>query len=198
MKSMTLAAAVIAAAMACSGCASARIAQGPTITSLQMRDNKPVVAVAMVRDARGHDRVGTIGGLTVNVPPSVKTTLNNYLVSTIYDNFAVSVKPVEEGATKPGQGVEKLVSSKIESVTMFSIDAILQPVDTRCVMPLVVYDASGQKVYEKTYSGFYQERIGMAWDTDGVVGNLVEDAIRDMMKQVAADGKLKAILEGSD
>jgi hypothetical protein len=190
-----LAGAFIFSAALLTGCASARVAQGPSISSLAMRDNQPVIEVAMVKDGRAKTHAGTIGAAGISVPATVKTTLHNYLVSTLYDNFAVSVKPVGENQTKPEAGSEKLVSSKLESISIFSFDSIMQAVDTRTVLQLIIYDAAGAKVYEKAYQGFYQERIGMAWDTDGVVGNLVEDAIRDMMKQVAADGELKKILE---
>lgn len=195
MKRLAFAAVLMMSSATIVGCASARLAQGPSISSLSLRDNVPVVSVAMVKDARGKTHAGTIGAAGISVPTSIKTTLHNYLVSTIYDNFSVSVKTVGEGAVKPEDGTGKLVSSNLESVTMFSIDSIMQPVDTRCVLQLFVYDGAGQKVYEKAYSGFYQERIGMAWDTDGVVGNLVEDAIRDMMKQIAQDTELKKLLE---
>ena len=174
---------------ALSGCATAQIAQGPSIASLKMRDNKPLIVVAMVKDARGKTSVGTIGAAGIAVPETVKNTVHNYLVNTLYDNFAVNAKG-SEGAT----GSEKLVSSQIDAISIYSFDAIMQPVDTEIRLKLSVLDAQEKSLYEQNYAGMYQERIGMSL-VETKTGQLVEEAIRNLMAQIAGDDKLKKVLE---
>ena len=175
--------------LALTGCATAQIAQGPSIATLKMRDGRPLVAVAMVKDARGKTNVGTIGAAGIAVPETVKNTVHNYLVNTLYDNFAVNAKGSEEAA-----GTEKLVSSQIDSISIYSFDAIMQPVDTEISLKLSVLDVQGKSVYEQSYRGMYQERIGISL-VESKTGQLVEEAIRNLMAQIAGDDRLKKVLE---
>ena len=152
----------------------------------------------MVQDARGNTRAGTIGATSVDVPATVKGTVNNYLINDLYGNFKVNVKPAGELPGGKGSassfGADKLVASKITGISIQSFDAIMEPVHTQIHLNLSVYDAQGTSVYEHAYTGLYEERIGISL-VDSKTGQLVEQSIKFLMGQITGDDALKKALE---
>ena len=168
-----------------SGCATAQLSQGPDIRSLKANAGAAEVAVAMVEDARGGTRAGSIGATSVDVPTSVANMIHRYLTTALNSELGLNIK--EAGKA------DKTVVSKITGLSIASFDAIMQPVKTQIKLDLSVLDQSSQPIYRQSYLGEYEERIGISI-VDSKTGQLVESAVQRLIKEVTNDANLKKAL----
>jgi hypothetical protein len=193
---------ILAGLFVVAGCATARLSKGPDVYTVSQHPSGLKVGVAKVVDQRESTKAGSIGATSVRVDKDIADMTTNYLIQTLDQQMQVNVVPVE-ASTPAGvasiasqRGVDAVVVSQITSVKMFSADAIMQPVSTSIDMNTVVYNRDGSEKYRRSFSGKYEKRIGLTI-VDKATGELVEEAVKDMMAGVGRDTGLKEALQAS-
>ncbi len=199
MKKINFIGAILASSLILSGCATARLSQGPDIQSLKSHAGAAQVAVAMVEDGRGATHAGSIGATSIDVPTSVTDMVYHYLIAELNSNFGLNIKEAgklsqeDVAQAVSSSGADKVVVSKINSIKISSFDAIMQPVQTQIQLDLSVLDRRGQAIYKHSYLGEYEERIGLSM-VDSKTGQLVESSVQQLMKEITNDADLKQAL----
>ena len=184
-----------------SGCATARLGTGPDVYSLKKYPAGTRVAVAKVADARGSDSAGMIGGCGIKIKAKeLEALATNYLLDGMSRYFMTNISQVENvsAETVPQLASENdaayFVSARIASLKMSSLDALLQPVEVSCDLDLKVYDRSGKEVLRKTFTGSYQERIGLSI-VEKATGKLAERTVQNAVANLVKDTELQRLLK---
>ena len=183
------------------GCATARLGTGPDVYSLKEYPGGTRVAVARVVDARGSDSAGTIGGCGIKIKAKeLEALATNYLLDGANRYLGANISRVENvsAGTVPQLASENdaiyFMSARITGLKMSSLDAIMQPVEVSCDLDLKVYDRKGHEVFQKTFKGSYQERIGFSI-VEKATGKLAERTVQDAVSNLVKDPELRELLK---
>lgn len=186
------------------GCATARLGTGPDVYSLAGYPQGAHVGIVKVADARGTDNAGMIGGCGIKIKGDDLSTLaTNYLLDGVNRQLCVNVVRMKETApdaavaAASGYGVQYMIFAKIHQLKMSSLDALMQPVEVECNLGLKVYDSSGKEILDKSFTGYYQERIGLSI-VDKATGKLTERVVRDAVSNLVKDPELQGILKANN
>lgn len=187
-------------ALLLTGCATARLSKGPDTFELIRHENRAEVGVAKAQDERKSEGAGTIGGAFVRVKKSDLTELaTNYLVQYINSKVELNVVRVAmegEASVKEiavSHMVEGIVLLKVKEMKLFSIEALLQPVEADLTLELIVFDSTGDQIYSRTVTGHNETRIGISI-VENSTGKIVEAALKDALSQLVKDSELRAII----
>jgi hypothetical protein len=184
-----------------SGCTTVKLAQGPAIDSLPIFSNAPNVGVAKTLDQREKSYIGTIGASPIHIKEGLPEATSNYLtynVNTLYKLNVVQIPetPDSEKITEIAKkyAVTRVIVPKIKAVRMFSLDAILQPVEVNVDMLVDVYDISGKEVFHETVTGQYEKRIGLSVGNKSIA-SLVEMAIREAVSNLVKNENFESVVK---
>lgn len=182
------------------GCITAHLSKGPDTSVLIQHEDLNPIGVAAALDDRDSEKIGTIGATTIEVKKSELTNLvSNHLIRYINEKIGLNVERVEVSdsdsikliASK--KKVEGIIILRIKSLRMFSLDALLQPVEVDLTLELSVFEEGGQELYRRVITGHHEKRIGISI-VEKATGEIVEAAIKDTLRQYAKDPDLKRII----
>ena len=172
---------------ALTGCATARLSKGPDPSLLIQHKEISPVGVANAVDDRESEKIGTIGATSIVVKKNDLVDLvGNHLIRYINENDSIKLV-----ATK--KKVEGVIVLRIKSLKMFSMDALLQPVEVDLTLELVVFDERGQEIYHRIADGHYEKRIGISV-VEKSAGELVEAVVKETLSQYVKDAELKKVI----
>ncbi len=183
-----------------SGCATAKLSKGPDPAILIHHEESVPIGVVTTMDERESEKIGTIGATSIVVKKNDLVDLvGNHLIRYINEKIGLNVERVQINendsiklvATK--KKVEGVIVLRIKSLRMFSIDAILQPVEVNLTLELIVFDEVGQEIYHRIADGHYEKRIGISV-VEKSAGELVEAVVKETLSQYVKDPELKKII----
>lgn len=194
----TLLTAVLVGALV-NGCATAKLSGGPDTFSLIEHPNTVRVGVPRVVDERGTSNVGTIGAAFIQVKSELVDLTTNYLINHLNTRMNLNVERLKTAAAQDIAAAsllhqtERVLVVRIKRLKMFSMDALMQPVEVDLDLECEVYDAVGKLIYRQTITGRHEKRIGISI-VDKTTGKLVESAVLDAMNNLVKDPGLKKSL----
>lgn len=201
MKNFGTISALMSLAFLISSCTTVKLGKGPDIYGLARYEKAPMVGVAKVTDERERTRAGTIGANGIVVKDGLSDLASNHLMAGVNKSARVNViglKDFDEASASAAAAqynADKVIKSSIKSLRVKSVDAILEPVEVEVDMHVLVYDKTGTMVYDADITGRHEKRLGMSLKTDKVVGEMVEEAVRDAVRQLADNSAFKLALE---
>ena len=178
------------------GCAAAKLSRGPDTYALTRYPDAVRIGVAKVLDERGGHKVGTIGATVIFVKKELADLTTNYLIHHLNSNLRANVEqvivtsPDEIPSEAAKNNVEGIVLARINRLRMFSIDALMQPVEVELSLDVEVYDRNGLRVYKESFMGHHEKRIGITL-VEHSTGKLVEAAVLDAMNNLVKDPGFK-------
>ncbi len=182
------------------GCATARLPKGPESHALILYENAGRIGVPRAADERKGENIGTIGGAVIKVRKYDLVELaTNYLVYYINEKIKLNVVRVTLGESDPAEvvasayKVDGLLVMKIKELKMFSIEALMQQVKTDLTLELMVFDASGVKIYNRVVTSHHEKRIGVSI-VENSTGKIVEAVVKGALKQYGKDPELRKII----
>ena len=182
-----------------SGCASAKLSRGPDTFSLIEHTNSLRVGVPKAHDERGTNRAGTIGAAFIQVKSELVDLTTNYLIHYLNTKLDLNVERIpmtgakDRVSTPSPHNMDRVLILRIKRLKMFSMDALMQPVEVDLDLECEVYDSDDHLVYRQTIMGHHEKRIGISI-VDKTTGKLVEAAVLDAMNNLVKDPGLKKSL----
>ncbi len=182
------------------GCVGARLSSGPNTSPLIKHEDLTSVGVAATVDDRESEKVGTIGAATITVRKSdLANVVGNYLIKYINEKVGLNVERVqmnETGSIKLAASknkVNRIIILTIKTLNMFSLDALLQPVDVNLTLELRILGEGGDEIYRRTVTAHYAKRIKIPV-IEKNTGELVESVAKEALRQYSKDQDLKKII----
>lgn len=181
------------------GCATARLSQGPDTFSLIEHSNAVRIGVPKATDARGTNKAGTIGAAFIQVKSELVDLTTNYLINYLNTRLnanVIRIKTVDSqeiSSVSSQYQADRIFILKIKRLKMFSADALMQPVEVDLDLAFEVYDQTGKQIYKQEVTGHHEKRIGISI-VDKTTGQLVEAAVLDAMNNLVKDPGLKKSL----
>jgi len=196
---MTHVSILISLSLLATGCTTARLSGGPDVYALAEHANALRMGVTQIVDERKSDHLGTVGAAGIRVRREDVTELaTNYLLHILnakMDTNVVRVNqvtPSDIPALVEREQIDGVIVCRIKNLSLFSIDAIMQPTKVEMDLEVEVYNRAGALMYSEIANGYYSKRI---WPmTQNGAGKLVESAIQDVMSKLAKDSYLKKSL----
>ncbi len=182
------------------GCTTVTLPSGPKAFALVQYPNAVTLGVPKVEDARGVAKMGTIGALSINMDDKVTGFVSDYLINCLNNDLKMNVQRIKDvnaadlTSIAKEYHLDRIVVGKIISLKMFSIDAILQPVETTIVLDITIYNQDGSKIYGNNFLGNNIKRVN-ALAVQTSAGKLVEEAVKDSMIKVKVDDDFQKALK---
>ena len=185
-----------------SGCSSTlKLPRGPDIYSMSMRPGAPVILVARPVDQRtDKKRVGTIGGLGLNLKDDPSELVAREVVSALHERgfngtigHVASDNPAafsQAGSQTLARGVLAL---SVESISVKSFDALMDPPTASVTLKGTLHDGQGVVVSGTTVTGSVQHRIGFM--VEQAAAELIAEAIHDAAQRLVAQEPLAGSLK---
>ena len=141
-----------------SGCSVTMNASVPTAPALQAApQSAPRVNLSAVKDGRGTVKAGGIGAASFDL----RSGLNEYIQNSFANGLTHSGYAVQAtSGPEPQRGVKTVVVT-VQSASIASFDAILQPARGQVDIAVQVFGSSDAPVYAHSYSGAYSETAGI-------------------------------------
>jgi len=176
-------------AFAVIGCATAKLPAVPSLDSMTTFSDAMTLGVS-VKDSRAKEGVGTIGAAGIIVKKTdVVDFLAKQLIHNINREFMINVVQVFTGEPeKVVKGNDKMLAVDIKRIKMRSIDAIMEPVNVEMDIDLSLFNDSGEKIYQNSYTGQYRETIGFSI-VEKKTGQLVDKVINDVITKIFQDSQ---------
>lgn len=177
-----------------SGCATAKLSRGPDTFSLIEHSNALRVGIPRVVDERGTANIGTIGAAFIQVKGELVDLTTNYLINHLNTKMDLNVERLKGIASAPSQQpTDRVLVVRIKKLKMFSIDALMQPVEVDLDLECEVYGPGGQLIHKQAIMGHHEKRIGILIG-EQTTGKLVEAAVLDAMNNLVKDPGIKESL----
>lgn|SRR3989338_2025715 len=182
-----------------SSCATARLAKGPDTFALLQHSGGVNLGVSKVLDERESKNVGTIGAAGIRVNDEIGPLTTNYLISFLNSKLNANIVrlPDVDKTTVPAiakqNNVDKVMVARIKRIKMFSMDALMQPVEVDMDLEVTVFDAAGSEIYQQMIQGHYEKRIGLTI-VDKSTGELVEAAVKDTVSNLITNRNFQTVL----
>lgn len=161
------------------GCATAKLPAGPDIYKLTNHPDAKIIGVVDVHDARTNKTAGSVGAASITVGDDLAELVTKNLINR-FNKEGFNVRRVDASAVSAPKdfNVDYVLKTDILAVKLFSIDAILQPVDTSITLKADVYDQDGKLTYSDSFEGKARKQVGLSFDFSAE-GDLVQEATLD-------------------
>jgi len=152
-----------------------------------------------VVDERGTANAGTIGAAFIQVKGELVDLVTNYLINHLNTKMDLNVERLKTATAQDIASAssvyhtDRVLVVRIKRLKMFSMDALMQPVEIDLDLECEVYDPDGKLIYQQTIMGRNEKRIGISI-VDKTTGKLVEAAVLDAMNNLVKDSGLKKSL----
>lgn len=183
-----------------SGCATARLSQGPDTYALEHHTGVKTLGITKVVDKRGSFSAGSIGAAGIKVKGNLVDLTTNYVIKNVHDYLNMNVERVGSDEAQMASLIQEknlagVLQVEIPELKMFSADALMQPVETKILLDVILFDKTGKQIYKTRVMGNYEKRIGLTI-VDKATGELVEKVVSDAASQLVKDqGLVKALAE---
>lgn len=181
------------------GCATAKLSKGPDTFSLTEHTASPRIGIPRVVDERGTSQAGTIGAAFIQVKGELMDLTTNYLVNHLNTKLNLNIErikaqtPQDIASASSERSMDRVLIVRIKKLKIFSMDALMQPVEVDLDLAYEVYDMSGKLIHQQEVLGHHEKRLGISV-VDKATGKLVEAAVLDAMKNLVKDPGLKKSL----
>lgn len=183
-------------AMLLSGCATAMatLPQGPDIYSFAPRSDAATVVVARPADARADKkRLGSISALRLKMDADPSQFLGNELVAALYEQQVNGVmgrvssidSPESFAQAATEHGAQGVLAVTIESISVESFDALMDPPTAKVTLGGILYDSQGNVVERDSVTGQVQRRIN-TFAAERSTGQLVGEALHDAAQRLVS------------
>lgn len=156
-----------------SGCATINLPPGPSAYELQHYEDNVIIGVTQAADLRSSNKVGTVGLATFKIKSHITQLTSEHLMNHINKSLGFNVEQV---ASNDFRIVSGIVNSKIKEIKIFSVDAILQPVETKFILQIEVLNPNGESVFRDDFLGLHKETLGLSF-THEKEGRFIEAAL---------------------
>lgn len=191
-----------ATAVLLSGCATVMLPQGPDIYSFTPRPGAPTILVARAIDQRADKRkLGNISALSVSMKADPSEMVGKEVVAALYaQGLNGRLEPISSdqsaGFAEAAQraGAAGVLALSIQSISVRSFDALMDPPTAEFVLQATLYDHNGKQVESAGATGHVQRRIN-SFATERSVGELVGEAAHDAVQRLISHGTLADALK---
>jgi hypothetical protein len=176
------------------GCSITANAIVPTAPALQATpQNVPRVNLSAVKDGRGTVKAGAIGAVSFDL----KSGLNEYVQNSFANGLMHTGYAINSSAgLAPQEGVKTVVVT-VQSASVASFDAILQPARGEVSIAVQIFGISETLLYARSYSGSYSETAGLHGQTgyEEDVGRIIATAADQAVSNALADPGFQTALK---
>ena len=177
-----------------SGCTTiAHLPAAPSVYSMFNYEGNLTVGLTKIIDERKEKHTGSVGGLPIDVPSNLGDFVAQHLMARLNKELKVNVQPIIDRNSNQNK-VDLYLTCHIKQLSIFSIDSILQPVETVLVLKVEVFDLNNQLLYADNVTGVYVKRMGLIV-TENAFGRVVEGSIKNALDQLLAQQGFLATLE---
>ena len=185
-----------------SGCATATLPQGPDIYSLAPRSNTGTILVAHVVDQRtDKQHLGNIGALGLSMKTDPSELVAKEVVAALYQEginstlgHASSDNPTAFPQTAQQANAQGILALAIQSISIKSFDALMDPPTAEIVLQATLYDNQGNAVESENITGHVQRKIN-TFAADRATGELVGEAAHDAAQRLVNHPTFSATLK---
>lgn len=185
-----------------SGCATITLPQGPDVYSFAQRPNAPIILVARATDQRADkQKLGKIGALSLSMKADPAELVGKEVVTALYEQgFNGRLEPISsdqmDGFAAAAQRVNAagVLALSIQSISIQSFDAIMDPPTAELVLQATLYDRQGNLVGSSSVTGHIQKRIN-TFATEKNAGQLVGETARDAAQRLVGRGGMADTLQ---
>lgn len=153
------------------------------------------VGLAAVKDARSGTSGGGIGAAGVEIQSDLGDYVHNSFASALARK-GLQVTDTKQTVAAPG--VKQTVVVTVQSASVSTIDAILQPATVNVGLAVQVYDPAEKVIFAENYSGSTRETLGIHGQAgyDENTGRLVAAAADSAIEQALSDPKFQTAING--
>jgi hypothetical protein len=137
------------------------------------------VILSPVKDGRGNSNVGGIGSASFDL----KSGLSEYIQNSFTNGLTRSGYAVNSIHTRGVSGEAKTVVVTVQSASIASFDALLEPAHGEVSIAVQVFGNSDSPIYARSYQGTYSETVGIHGqsgyeeDAGRIIGTAADRAI---------------------
>lgn len=187
---------LIGSVVSVSGCATIALPQGPDIYSFTQQPGAPTILVARPADLRpDKKKIGTISLLSLSMKADPSELVGKEAVAALYErgiNGRLEPIPADQPAgfadAIQRSNADGLLALSIQSLSVESFDAIMDPPTCELALQATLYDRQGSLVESSNATGHVQRGVN-TFATERSVGELVgettHDAVRRLVNQPA-------------
>lgn len=183
------------------GCATITLPQGPDVYSFTQRPNAPTVLVARAVDQRADkQKLGKIGALSLSMKADPAELVGKEVVAALYEQgINGRLEPISsdqpDGFAAAAERVNAagVLALSIQSISIQSFDALMDPPTAELVLQANLYDRQGNLVESESATGHIQKRIN-TFATEKTAGQLVGEAAHDAAQRLIGRGALATAL----
>jgi hypothetical protein len=153
------------------------------------------VGLAAVKDGRSGGSSGGVGAAGVEI----QSDLGDYVHNSFANGLSHKGLPVVDTKTSPAApGVKRTVVVTLQSASVSTIDAILQPATANVAIAVQVYDPTQKVIFAQTYTGTNRETLGLHGQAgyDENSGRIVAAAADSAVEQALADPNFQKAING--
>lgn len=205
MKSVPRVLTVFTTAALLSGCATAvaTLPQGPDVYSFSPSSKAITVVVARPSDERADKkRLGSISALQLKMDEDPSQLVGRELVVALYDqemngvlgNVSAGDSPESFARAAAEYGARGVLAVSIQSISVESFDALMDPPTAKVVLGGTLYDSQGKVLERDSVAGQVQRRIN-TFAAPAATGQLVGEAIHDAVQHISSRGAISSALQ---
>lgn len=192
---------LLSAVLVLSGCATARLPQGPDIYSFSVKPGAPSVVVARVVDERtDKKRLGSIGATQYSMSADPSELVAKETVAALYEQgfngTLGNISPDQpdtfaEAARR--YGAQAVLTLQVKSLSIESFDIVMDPPTAKATVRATLYDPQGKPIDSAEVTGLVQKRISM-FAFEKASGELVGEAVHDAAQRLVSESALGGAL----
>ncbi len=182
------------------GCTTLQLSKGVDMNELREYPEGVRLGLVSAKDLRGSNSIGSIGAAGYKLKGEVVDFTTNQVMSSANHYLQANLLPISQPAESEMAGValrnnlDGFVIPEIHKIKLFSMDSLMQPVETDVDIKVNLYNAKGEAVYNSSYAGHYEKRVGLV-TSPKPIAELVENAIKDAVSKFVKDEEMKKQLQ---
>jgi len=153
------------------------------------------VGLAAVKDGRSGASGGGVGAAGVEIQSDLGDYVHNGFANGLSHK---GLQVVDTKASTNAQGVKRTVVVTVQSASVSTIDALLQPATANVAVAVQVYDPDQKVIFAQTYTGTNRETLGLHGQAgyDENSGRIVAAAADSAVEQALADPNFQKAING--